>query len=122
MKRQRILSVPLQAFGLLLTIAVAPAFAEDGGGLPAGAPGVAVEGSGNVSVGGQPAARKGDRTDAGHAIAQGSSNVFINGRPAVTVGDTTNCGGVVVGGAGNVFVNGKPLARAGDQTSGCPGK
>ena len=89
----------------------APALAEEAG-LPAGAPGVIIEGSGNVSVGGQPAARKGDRTDDGHAAVEGSKNVFINGRPAVTVGDISSCGGVVVGGAHNVFVNGKPLARA----------
>jgi uncharacterized Zn-binding protein involved in type VI secretion len=118
MKRRWTVCVPVQAFGLLLV--AAPVLA--GEALPAGAPGVIVEGSGNVSVGGQPAARKGDRTDDGHAAVEGSKNVFINGRPAVTVGDTSSCGGVVVGGAHNVFVNGKPLARAGDLTSGCPGK
>jgi uncharacterized Zn-binding protein involved in type VI secretion len=120
MKRLRVVSLPVQALGLLLI--AAPALAQDGGGHPAPAPGVTVEGSGNVSAGGQPAARMGDRTDDGHAVAEGSSNVFINGRPAVRVGDKTNCGGVVVGGASNVFVNGRPLARAGDLTSGCPGK
>src|SRR6185436_17186750 len=62
---------------------------------PAGAPGVVTEGSGNVSIGGLPAARKGDRT---------------------------GCGGVTVGGGGGVFINGKPAARAGDLTTGCPGK
>jgi uncharacterized Zn-binding protein involved in type VI secretion len=119
MKRRWTVWVPVQAFALLLM--AGPVLAEEAG-LPAGAPGVIVEGSGNVSVGGQPAARKGDRTDDGHAAVEGSKNVFINGRPAVTVGDTSSCGGVVVGGASNVFVNGKPLARAGDLTSGCPGK
>ena len=79
--------------------------------LPGGAPGVVTEGSGNVSVGGQPAARKGDRTDDGGAVVEGSSNVFINGRPAVRVGDRTGCGGVAVGGASNVFVNGSPGPR-----------
>lgn len=88
----------------------------------ASSPGVIVGGSGNVSVGGQPAARKGDATDSGTAVVEGSPNVFINGKPAATVGDRTGCGGITVGGSGNVFVNGKPLARSGDLTTGCPGK
>jgi uncharacterized Zn-binding protein involved in type VI secretion len=89
---------------------------------PAGAPGVVTEGSGNVSIGGLPAARKGDRTDGDGAIVEGSSNVFIGGKPAATMGDKTGCGGVTVGGGGGVFINGKPAARAGDMTTGCPGK
>ena len=85
------------------------------------APGVITGGSGNVSVGGLPAARAGDATDQGDALAQGSPNVFINGRPATTLGDSTACGGVTVGGASNVFINGKPVARTGDLTTGCAG-
>ncbi len=85
-------------------------------------PSVITEGAKGVTIGGAPAARSGDRTSDGDAIAKGSSNVFINGRPAVTVGDSTACGGVVVGGASGVFINGKPVARAGDITTGCPGK
>ncbi len=115
MKHQWILSVLAPALALLAM--AAPACAQEGA-----APGVIVEGSGNVSVGGQAAARKGDRTDGADAAVEGSPNVFINGKPAVRVGDRTGCGGVVVGGASNVFVNGKPLARSGDLTSGCPGK
>ena len=87
-----------------------------------GAPGVITGGSGDVSIGAQPAARKGDRSDADTSLAEGSSDVFINGRPAATVGDRTGCGGITVGGASNVFINGKPAARAGDLTTGCPGK
>jgi uncharacterized Zn-binding protein involved in type VI secretion len=64
-------------------------------GPPAGAPGVITEGSSNTSIGGQSAARKGDRTDGG---------------------------GITVGGGSGVFINGKPAARAGDLTTGCPGK
>ena len=61
---------------------------------PAGAPGVVTGGSSNVSIGGQSAARKGDRTDGDGAIVEGSSNVFINGKPAATMGDmTTGCPG-----------------------------
>ncbi len=84
-----------------------------------GVPGVITRGSGNVSIGGQAAARKGDTDDRGSALVEGSPNVTINGRPAVTLGDRTGCGGVTVGGASNVFINGKPVARAGDSTTGC---
>ena len=88
----------------------------------AATPGVITQGSGNVSAGGQAAARKGDTDDKGNPLIEGSPNVFINGRPAATLGDRTGCGGVTVGGSSNVFVNGKPLARAGDMTSGCEQK
>jgi uncharacterized Zn-binding protein involved in type VI secretion len=101
-------------------LAAGLAMAQEPKGDPAAAvPGVIVKGSGDVSVGGQPAARKGDTTDGGKSLEGGSSNVFINGKPAVTMGDKTNCGGVAVGGASNVFINGKPVARAGDLTTGC---
>ena len=65
---------------------------------PPGAPGVITEGSSNVSIGGQPAARKGDQAAGEGGIVGGSSNVFINGKPAATTGDRTGCGGVTVGG------------------------
>ena len=102
--------------------AVAAIAQERPAGPPVGAPGVVTEGSGTVSIGGLPAARKGDRTDGEGAIVEGSSNVFINGKPAATMGDKTGCGGITVGGGGGVFINGKPAARAGDMTTGCPGK
>ena len=85
-------------------------------------PGVVTQGSGDVSIGGVPAARKGDAASGEGSLAKGSSNVFVNGRPAATVGDSTSCGGVVLGSGGGVFINGKPAARTGDLTSGCPGK
>jgi uncharacterized Zn-binding protein involved in type VI secretion len=88
-------------------------------GPPVAAPGVITKGSGDTSIGGQPAARRGDTTDTAGTIEQGSSNVYINGRPAVTAGDKTNCGGVTISGAPNVFINRKPVARAGDLTTGC---
>ena len=87
-----------------------------------GTPGVITEGSSDVSIGGQSAARKGDAAAGEGSIAGGSSNVFINGKPAATTGDRTGCGGITVGGGGGVFINGKPAARAGDLTTGCPGK
>jgi uncharacterized Zn-binding protein involved in type VI secretion len=103
-----------------LVVAAGSALAQDPkSGLPPGAPGVITKGSGDTSIGGLPAARKGDTTDTAGTIEQGSSNVFINGKPAVTAGDKTNCGGVTVSGAPNVFINGKPVARAGDMTTGC---
>jgi uncharacterized Zn-binding protein involved in type VI secretion len=107
---------------LALGVASAAMAEEPADALPPAAPGVITEGSGDVSVGSLPAARKGDAASDGAAIEQGSSNVFINGKPAVTVGDKTGCGGTTVSGASNVFVNGKPLARAGDLTTGCAGQ
>jgi uncharacterized Zn-binding protein involved in type VI secretion len=89
---------------------------------PSGQPGVVTQGSGNTSIGGLPAARKGDAAAGEGAVVEGSPNVSINGRPAATVGDRTGCGGIVVGGGGGVFINGKPAARAGDLTTGCPDK
>jgi uncharacterized Zn-binding protein involved in type VI secretion len=85
-------------------------------------PGVITEGSGNVSIGGVSAARKGDAASGEGSVVEGSSNVLINGRPAATVGDRSGCGGVVLGSGGGVFINGKPAARTGDLTSGCPDK
>jgi uncharacterized Zn-binding protein involved in type VI secretion len=86
------------------------------------APGVITGGSSKTLIGGQAAARRGDQTDDGNAIAEGSKNVYIDGKPAATTGSRTGCGGVTVGGSGNVFINGRPAARAGDLTTGCPDK
>jgi uncharacterized Zn-binding protein involved in type VI secretion len=112
----RMLFAALVAHGLVGTAAA------QGTNPAPGTPGVVTEGSSNVSIGGQPAARKGDQAAGEGGIVGGSSNVFINGRPAATTGDRTGCGGVTVGGGGGVFINGKPAARAGDLTTGCPGK
>ncbi|WP_426447696.1 DUF3289 family protein [Siccibacter colletis] len=75
------------------------------------------EGSPNVFINGQPAARVGDAV-APHGctcgsgcgmharvIAEGASSVFINGKPAVAVGHGINCGGVVISGSSNVFID-----------------
>ncbi len=114
----RLLLVPLLAIG----VAGIAAAQTTPGDPSAGMPGVVTEGSGDVSIGGQSAARKGDAAAGDGSIAGGSSNVFINGKPAATTGDRTGCGGITVGGGGGVFINGKPAARAGDLTTGCPGK
>lgn len=81
---------------------------------------VVVQGSGDVMVGGVPAARAGDLLSDGSALgapAVGtttSNNVFINGRPAVVAnGDGGGGGGSVIFGRG-VYVNGKPLVGLGD--------
>ena len=87
-------------------------------GPPSSAP--IIQGSPDVSVGGNSAARRGDATKSGAPVVQGSPDVFINGKPAALMGDRTACGAAVVGGSSNVFVNGKPLARTGDNTQGCP--
>ena len=112
-------AVSIAAIGMMVLAAGLASAQERKDAPPTGAPGVIVKGSGDISIGGQPAARKGDTTDSAGTIEQGSSNVFINGRPAVTAGDKTNCGGVTISGAPNVFINGKPVARAGDLTTGC---
>jgi len=105
---------------LAVPLGTAAVFAQDDrSGSAPGTPGVIIQGSGDVSVGGRAAARRGDTDDRGSALVEGSPNVIINGRPAVTLGDRTGCGGVTVGGASNVFINGKPVARAGDTTTGC---
>ncbi len=117
MRRPMIATVAVM-LGMLAVVPLSLAQQQPQGG----APGVITQGSSDVSIGGQAAARKGDATDSGTALSQGSSNVFINGRPAVTTGDKTGCGGIAIGGGSNVFINGKPVARAGDMTSGCPGK
>ncbi|MFC4258254.1 PAAR domain-containing protein [Marinobacter lacisalsi] len=68
--------------------------------------GVFFKGSGNVMIGGQPAARVGDklvcRGPADTAV-QGSSSVSFNGQSAVRVSDKTAHGGTVT--VGNPTVN-----------------
>ncbi|WP_254592361.1 type VI secretion system PAAR protein [Pectobacterium polaris] len=79
------------------------------------------EGSPDVIINGQPAARQGDAVllhgcpcpNAPHdvhprKIAEGSSTVIINGKPAARIGDSINCGGVIVSGSGNVIIGDTP--------------
>ena len=64
-------------------------------------------GSASVIIGGQPAARAGDRaTCAGPAdlISQGSPTVFIDGRPAARVGDRCGHTGLIVTGCSTVII------------------
>ncbi|POD98856.1 type VI secretion system PAAR protein [Pectobacterium odoriferum] len=79
------------------------------------------EGSPDVIINGQPAARKGDAVllhdcpcpDAPHGphsrkITEGSSTVIINGKPAARIGDSINCGGVIISGSDNVIIGDTP--------------
>ena len=80
-----------------------------------------IAGSGDVSINGKPAARKGDAVLLhacpcpykphgihGRSISAGSSNVSINGKPAARVGDAIGCGGSVSSGSGDVFIGDTP--------------
>lgn len=61
--------------------------------------GPVIAGSGNVTIGGIPAARKGDKLiciGPPDTINAGSSSVKINGKPAARLGDSTAHGGKVV--------------------------
>ncbi|WP_420065101.1 S-type pyocin domain-containing protein [Pectobacterium colocasium] len=79
------------------------------------------EGSPDVIINGQPAARQGDTVqlhgclcpNAPHGvhsrkIAEGSSTVIINGKPAARIGDGIHCGGVIISGSGNVIIGDTP--------------
>lgn len=79
------------------------------------------EGSPDVIINGQPAARQGDTVQlhgcpcptAPHGvhsrkIAEGSSTVIINGENAARIGDSINCGGVITSGSGNVIIGDTP--------------
>ncbi|MEQ9861930.1 S-type pyocin domain-containing protein [Pectobacterium cacticida] len=79
------------------------------------------EGSPDVIINGQPAARQGDTVllhgcpcpNAPHGvhsrkIAEGSPTVIINGKPAARIGDGINCGGVIISGSGNVIIGDTP--------------
>jgi uncharacterized Zn-binding protein involved in type VI secretion len=103
----------------LIFAGVACFFAVANAQSPSQSSGPIIQGSPDVSVGGNSAARQGDTTKNGEPIVQGSPDVFINRKPAAVMGDPTACGGAVVVGSSNVFVNGKPLARTGDNTQGC---
>lgn len=66
-----------------------------------------------------------------YTIAQGSADVFINGQPAARQGDSSTLhkkpGGKscvphvssISSGSASVFVNGRPVARIGDSLAGC---
>ncbi|CCN71521.1 putative PAAR repeat-containing protein (modular protein) [Vibrio nigripulchritudo SFn118] len=69
--------------------------------------GPVVSGSGNVLIGGLPAARKGDTLvciGPPDTVKQGSGSVFINGKPAARMGDGTDHGGKIVVGNPTVLI------------------
>ena len=64
-------------------------------------------GSGNVLIGGVPAARIGDKAicvGPPDAISSGSATVLINGKPAARLGDSTAHGGVITAGNPTVLI------------------
>lgn len=78
-------------------------------------------GSGDVSINGIPAARKGDSVlfhacpcpkmphgIHGRSISAGSANVSINGKAAARYGDAVGCGGSVAAGSGDVLIGDTP--------------
>ena len=71
------------------------------------------EGSDNVNIEGQPAARKddaitghGDPPHTNPKIAKGSSKVRINGKDAARVGDPATCKHAITGGSRKVTIGG----------------
>ena len=67
-----------------------------------------LNGSPDIFIGGQPAARKGDQAlcigGAVDTITEGSSTVFFNGKPAARFGDRTQHGGRIVTGNPTVII------------------
>lgn len=87
-------------------------------------PSVAIGGSPDVFVNGQPLMRVGDTYEthtctAGHAgphgraLADGSISVFINGKPAGRIGDPIDCGGTAATGSPDVSIGDKIAAGSG---------
>jgi uncharacterized Zn-binding protein involved in type VI secretion len=77
-------------------------------------PGLILEGSPDVRIGGMPAARLGDLVQHAKAVetlAQGEPTVRINGKIAVRLGDEVNCTGVVVAGCASVRIGLHPQGR-----------
>lgn len=67
-----------------------------------------VAGSGNVFIGGLPAAKQGDQMicygGPPDSVSAGSGSVFINGKPAARMGDSSSHGGKIVAGIANVLI------------------
>ncbi|CAB5663582.1 Uncharacterized conserved protein [Delftia tsuruhatensis] len=66
-----------------------------------------LEGSADILIGSQPAARLSDKV--GHrrgteTITEGEPTVLFNGRPAARMGDMVACGEVITSGCGTVFI------------------
>lgn len=79
-----------------------------------------VTGSGNVFIGGMPAARKGDKLiciGPPDSISEGSATVFINGKPAARMGDSTSHGGVIFTGMPTVLIGDSSHSVSGGENS-----
>lgn len=71
--------------------------------------GPVMTGSGDVLIGGLPAARVGDQcfcVGPIDKIAKGSSTVFINGKAAARINDPTEHGGIITFGVTTVLIGG----------------
>ncbi|PKF77450.1 hypothetical protein CW749_22390 [Vibrio sp. vnigr-6D03] len=82
-------------------------------------------GSGNVFIGGMPAARKGDMmvcVGPPDSISGGSGSVFINGKPAARMGDKSSHGGVIVAGFPTVLIGDQGSSSSGGGSSSSSGK
>ncbi|CCN69708.1 PAAR domain-containing protein [Vibrio nigripulchritudo] len=77
-------------------------------------------GSGNVFIGGMPAARQGDSmvcVGPPDSISGGSGSVFINGKPAARMGDGSSHGGVIVSGFPTVLIGDQGSSSSGNSSS-----
>ncbi|MDP2574960.1 PAAR domain-containing protein [Vibrio penaeicida] len=82
-------------------------------------------GSGNVFIGGMPAARQGDSmvcVGPPDSISGGSGSVFINGKPAARMGDGSSHGGVIISGCGTVLIGDQGSPSSGGGSSSSSGK
>lgn len=73
-----------------------------------------LEGCASVIIGGQPAARVGDKAQCNgpvDVIAKGEPSVIIGGKPAARLGDQTVHGGVIVAGCATVLIGPPPQGR-----------
>ena len=79
-----------------------------------------VEGSPDVFIGGQPAARVGDRVQCNGAndfIIEGEPSVLINGKPAARLGDKTAHGGIIISGCATVLIGTSAQGRCAQQAA-----
>ncbi|MCM0084222.1 PAAR domain-containing protein [Geomonas sp. Red32] len=71
-------------------------------------------------MGGQPAARVGDRihcNGSADTIIEGEPTVLINNRPAARTGDKTAHGGIIIGGCGTVLIGTSSGGRCAEEAA-----
>src|SRR5690606_19964398 len=72
--------------------------------IPGHGPNPIAVGSPDVLFNNLPAARVGDTSGCGGAIAQGEATILVNGKPVAFLGSPTAHGGSIVTGSGNILV------------------